>query len=186
VARVLYRTVRARAGYPEWEAIRREVERTIDAEVKPVLLGYFNRIVASWKNKPKFRARKRVTRDGSSVYVYPTGEHADKWRWVSGGTDPHTIEPTEASKRRAAAEGKVATLRFQWGGPGSYKPKTRPSGKYKGPGKASGPIVFFSKVEHPGNKPREFEKVIARWYRMRRPNFSRQVENAMRRGARKA
>jgi hypothetical protein len=165
---VLFRHTKIKT--PNWQAFRNEIAKTLDSEVKPELIAYFDRIVAPWKNKPEFQARKFIRNDSYSVYVYPTGENADIWRYVSKGTRPHVIKP----------KGPGYPLKFKWGGPGSYKARTNMSGGYKGPGKMiGGKIVKPWKVNHPGNKPRNFEKHIARWYG---PKFRRTMDAAVRRG----
>lgn len=168
VMRILARLIRGRKESPNWKGIVKEVERTIDATVKPEVLQYFERIVKSWKHKPGFRARKRATRQEIVIWVYPTGEHKAIWGYVSRGTRPHVIRPVKAQ-----------ALHFRTG----YQPRTRPGGQYRGPGQATGDYVFAQEVQHPGTKARDFERHIARWYR---PKFRRHIENAMRRGARRA
>lgn len=150
-----------------------EIGRAMDDEVKPDLLAYLNRIVADWEHQPTFKATKHVTATMVSVDVKPTGENADIWRYVTKGTPPHTIKPKVAK-----------ALRFEWGGPGSYKPRTTTAGGYHGPGQVvGGKPVSFKVVHHPGTKARNFEKHIARWYA---PKFRQIMRAAVQRGMRKA
>ena len=166
---VLLRRVRGRRTHPNWTGIAKEVERTLEARVKPRLLDYPRRIVASWEHKPDFKAMKKVTRGAAKVYVYPAGENKKYWIWVSRGTKPHVIRPKRAK-----------VLAF----PSVYQPKTTARGPgYKGPGKSSGPTIFAKEVHHPGTKARHFEEAWARWAKTW---FRREMENAMRRGARRA
>lgn len=168
---VLFRRIHARPI--NWQAFYDELASAIDAEVKPDLLAYFERVTKSWRNDQTFVAKKNITQKSVSVNVYPTGPNAQIWKYVSGGTRPHIIMP-----RRARA------LRFEWGGPGSYKPKTTTGGGYRGPGVVvGGKTVFRAWVKHPGNKPRRFEQHIARWYA---PQFRRTMDNAVARGLRRA
>jgi len=172
--KVAFREIRSRGLHPNWGAVVKEVAATMDRKNKPELIAAHERIVADWRNQPEFRARKFVRRKGLTIYVYPSGEHKMIWIYVSGGTRAHTIKP----------RGPGYPLRFQWGGPGSYKPKTNTRGQYKGPGKVvGGKEVHFMSVQHPGNEPRRFEKIIARAYK---PIFARDMENAFRRGIRRA
>ncbi len=167
--RILLRRVKGRKKHPNWSGIVKEVERTLDAKVKPQLLEYPKKVVANWKHKPDFKAMKRVTKDAISVYVYPTGPNKDYWIWTSRGTRPHIIRPKKAK-----------ILAF----PSVYKPKTTPRGPgYRGPGVSSGPTVFAKEVKHPGTKPRHFEEA---WERYAQARFRKEMENAMRRGARNA
>lgn len=170
--KILFRPIKGRSGHPKFTAIAEEVIATLNSEVKPALLVAFNLRVMNWEHKPEFKARGQITRTGTSVYVWPAGKNADIWRYVSNGTRAHDIEP----------KGEGYPLRFMWGGPGSYKPKTKPPGKFGGPGIVMGEPVAFYKVHHPGNEPRNFEKNISKDFT---PWFKRTVENAMRRGIRK-
>jgi len=173
--KILIRRVRGRAKAPNWAAMAKEVERTMDARVKPALVKEFKKVVADWEHKPRFAARKYVNKGAIEVAVYPTGTNKKIWRYVSEGTKPHTIRPKHAK-----------ALRFQWGGPGSYKPRTTvgPPPTFGGPGAVSGgKRVAFKQVIHPGIEARNFERHIADQYR---PKFRREIENALRRGARRA
>ena len=167
---VLFRVIKAKV--PKWQPFHNEIAKALDSVVKPDLIAWFNKIVAAWKHRPSFKAKKSITPEEMQVYVYPTGMNAKIWRYVSGGTRRHIIRP-----KRAKA------LAFVWGGPGSYKPRTTTSGGYKGPGKATGKDVLFKSVNHPGNKARNFERHIARWYKK---EFRRVMKNAVARGLRKA
>ena len=107
----------------------------------------------------------------SSVNVWPTGENAQIWRYVSRGTKgPYWIVSKNPSKY---------PLKFRT----DYKPRTTPSGGYKGPGRAFGKIVRPLYVSHPGIKARNFEQHIARWYA---PQFRRTMKNAVARATRRA
>lgn len=166
--KILFREIRTRSSYPNFGNMVREVERTIDTVVKPELLDYFTRITKLWKHQVDFQARKQITAQGITLYVYPTGPHKMLWVWTSEGTRPHTIVPKAAGY----------PLRFRT----RYQPRTKPGYKYRGPGKAVGPWVAAYRVQHPGTKPREFEKHIKRFYQ---PKFKRHMENALQRGARR-
>lgn len=160
---------------PDWSAFKREIDRTLDATVKPELLAYFERVVKSWKHRPVFKATKKVTAKAMTIDVKPTGENRKFWEYVSFGTRAHPI-PRPGNTR-------AKVLKFKWGGPGSYKPRTTTSGGYQGPGKASGPVVHLKRVNHPGNKPRNFERHIARWYQKR---FTAVMNDAVKRGIKAA
>lgn len=157
---------------PKPAPVYRVLEKAMENEVKPLIISYFDKIVESWNGKPVFQARMVISQTEITLYVYPTGPNALKWTYVSGGTKPHPIKP----------KGRGYKLKFVWGGPGSYKPKTTTSGGYKGPGKVIGgqPVEFWA-VKHPGNKPRNFEKHIARWSKTK---VKRILDNAMKRCSR--
>jgi len=173
--RIYFRQIKGRARTPNWDLAIKEVEHEIDNRVKPDLLEYFNRIVAHWsdEHRPAFKAMKKITKQGISIYVFPAGPNAKIWKWVSvTGTKIHDITI------------KVAQwLIFRWDGKGSYKARTSAGGHYGGPGQATGRMRKFKKVTHPGFEPRGFEVHIARWYA---PKFYKYIENAFRRGIRKA
>ena len=169
---VLFRVIKAKQS--DFRVFYNEIEKALDTVVKPDLLEYFGKVVKAWKNPPVFQARKKIALTTMQVYVYPTGPNAQIWRYVSLGTrGPYPI-PKPGNK-------KAKTLRFQWAGPGSYKPRTTTSGGYNGPGKATGPIVLRKRVMHPGIKARNFEKHIARWYKTR---FHKVMNDAVKRGIR--
>lgn len=166
--RVQVRQVRGRKTSPKWTQIADEVKRTVNAKVKPRMLEYPEKVVANWEHKPAFQARL-TTGQSIILYVYPIGPNAKYWIWTSRGTKRHTISAKNAP-----------VLAF----PSSYAPKTRPRGpSYGGPGKSSGETVFAMEVDHPGTKARHFEEAWARWSKKW---FRREIENAMRRGSRRA
>jgi len=144
----------------------------LENEAKPMLIKQFDEVVANWEHKPVFKARKFIRPNKIWVNVFPSGENADIWKWVSRGTKAHDIE----------AKNKPF-LAFMWGGKGSYKAKTAPGGRYGGPGTvAGGTLRRPRKVRHPGNKPRLFEEDIAK---TQGPEFSRVMENGWRRTIRR-
>ena len=111
------------------------------------------------------------------VYVYPAGPHRDIWQWVSRGTG---LYGPKKRKYPIRPKKKGGVLAF----PESYTPKTTVRGPgYKGSGKSSGPTIFAKEVMHPGIKGRHFEEAWGRWAKTW---FRREMENAMRRGARRA
>ncbi len=167
---VLVRPIWSKRAKIHWPSVKKELEKWLDEEVKPDLLNYFNKIVADWKHKPDFKAKRVVKPNRFVVYVWPVGEDAKVWKFVSGGTKPHDIVPVRAK-----------ALRFKWDGPGSYKPRTGLGGQYKGPGIATGEYVFRQVVHQPGNKPRNLEKHIARWYKQTK-RYPRGAKNAIERG----
>jgi len=169
---VLFRAIKAKPI--NWQAFYNELAKTLDTEVKPALLAYFERVTKSWENEQTFKAKKRITQTMMTVDVWPSGPNAMIWKYVSQGTKgPYPI-PKPGNTR-------AKILKFRWGGPGSYKARTTTSGGYKGPGKATGPIVLRKRVTHPGIKARNFEAHIARWYKSQ---FRRTMKNAVARGLR--
>ena len=116
---VLFRPIKAKQS--DFRVFYKEIEKALDNTVKPELLTYFNNVIKDWNNQVQFAARKRILLEMLEVYVYPTGENADIWRYVTLGTRPHVIKP----------KGQGYPLKFNWGGYKSYKPRTTTSGGYK-------------------------------------------------------
>lgn len=165
---VAYRVIRSRRKFIKAPAVKKYLEAGLDSEVKPYFTDKFEVIVADWKHKPDFKARKFIAADYIKVNVFPAGEHKKIYIYVTKGTRAHVIRPKRAR-----------TLAFMWGGKGSYRPKTTPAPSWRGPGVVVGGAMHFAKqVHHPGTKARNFEKWVKEsskgW-------FSRTMENMWRR-----
>jgi len=127
------------------QAIRRtmtQVVRTAERES----LRRFRRVTNSWKHKPAFEATYEVNRTSYDLMV---GTDDDIYRYVDQGTRPHRIEPKGPWP-----------LRFQWGGKGSYMPKTAPGVLSSWGGGPTGPMAHFYGVNHPGTEARGFTSQI--------------------------
>lgn len=171
--KVAFRQIRSRQIYLDYPAFRREIVQTIERKSKPELISAHEEVVADWATEIEFGARKVISEQGITVYIFAKGENKDIWGYVTRGTRPHVIKPKRPGY----------PLRFKWGGPGSYKPKTTTAPSFGGPGKVQGgKTVRFAAVNHPGNKRRPLPAAIARKYK---PTFSRDMENASRRGVRR-
>ena len=106
------------------------------------LIQAHEEVVEDWDHQPKFEAKVRRF----TISIKARGPNAKIWDYVNWGTRPHKIRAKNAK-----------ALSFVWGGPGSYQPRTKPIGKFGGPGTVSGgERVAFAEVDHPGNKPRLF------------------------------
>lgn len=147
--RVAFRAVRSRSRFLDIKEVRQYMEDFLEGDVKPHLIKAHERIVADWDHKPDFKGRKYVDADSLRITVHPDGPNKDIWKWVTGGTRPHVIEAKNAP-----------FLVFATG----YIPHTKPGGIYGGPGRAYGDIRRKERVDHPGTKPRRFEKHIASWF----------------------
>jgi len=144
---------------------RKEINKALDAQVKPALVKSHNLVVANWRNKPKFNTRKTIKPDKIFMTVFPTGENKKIWIFVDKGTKPHVIKAKN-----------VPTLKFRTG----YQPKTlaRPARTVPGGGKSTGPFISKVQVNHPGSEARNFTKQIAEDIK---PDFKRVIENAFKR-----
>jgi hypothetical protein len=123
----------------------------------------FRATTKTWKKKPKFVKEMDLSGPGPVVIV---GTDNEVYTYVDEGTRPHPIYP-----RRAKA------LKFRWGGKGSYRPKTQVRVIDSFSGGATGKMVSFKSVWHPGTKARKFADEIEK---RRRPWYKRRMEQAMR------
>lgn len=132
---------------PDWgRNADKEIRRAIDKTKRPVLKE-FEKVVQNWEHKPRFVARQ----EGFTITVRPVGRDAKIYRFVNDGTRPHKIKAR-----------RFPRLKFIWGGPGSYVPKTKPIGQYGGPGVVRGGTwTSPQEVDHPGTEPRHFDSRIA-------------------------
>ena len=167
---------------PDWTQITKAIGDKLDQEAKPMALAEFNKVIKGWKIDLGFAARKRVSTDEIVIYVYPTGEDKDIWKILS--VTGSGLYGPKHQKYPIEPKGEGYPLRFTWGGPGSYIPKTRPIAQYGGPGIVQGGReVRFSRVMHPGIEPRQFEQSIGDRLL---PRFRQIVRNAIRVGKRAA
>jgi len=129
----------------------------------------FEATVKTWKNKPKFKVviglKKAI---GPEVLV---GTDDEIYGYVNDGTEEHDIW---AGFYTGKSTKKV--LSFQWGGKGSYRPKTTPRVIGSKAGGPTGPRVARPYVRHPGTKARHFDEEIEK---KQRPRFKRRMEKAM-------
>jgi len=173
---VAYRVIRSRRAFINAPVVKQILDDALDDEVKPHFIKEFEKIVANWEHKPDFQGRKYITADAIQVNVYPVGSNKQIYEFVTGGTRPHTIVPRSAKR-----------LVFMWGGPGSYKAKTGPGGKYGGPGIVTGGrLTARTIVHHPGSEPRNFEKVVREknkgWFSARMESAWKRAIKAMSKG----
>jgi len=124
----------------------------------------FEKTTATWEHEVKFESTVglRRTPPGPEVLVWTDDEI---YGYVNNGTRPHPIFPVRAK-----------VLRFQWGGKGSYTPKTTPRVIGSRAGGPSGPEVHRPYVQHPGTEARHFDEEIEKQHR---PRFKRAMERAM-------
>lgn len=140
--------VKAIGKQPNFEAIGKELVKTIDAVVAPKMAQYVKIVTGNWEHEPDSRTTKKTTKNAIILWSRPVGENTKFWIWTSFGTERHDIYPVNA-----------AVLAFST----TYKPKTAPGPKVGGPGISSGPTRFAMYVDHPGTTPRHFEPAWAKW-----------------------
>jgi hypothetical protein len=126
------------------------------------LLADFEATTKTWKTEVEFEREVDYKPNGPEVFV---GTDNEIYGYVNNGTRPHPIFPVRAKM-----------LRFQWGGKGSYTPKTAPRVIGSRSGGPSGPIVHRPYVQHPGTEARHFDEEIEKKHG---PKFKRAMEKAM-------
>lgn len=126
------------------DELQRVIRNTLTETAKAVKVD-FGATVRTWINKPTFRTKWVNNGWGREIST-----DSEIYGFVDFGTKPHPITPKRAPM-----------LRFQWGGPGSYKPKTLTRQILSQQGGSTGPIVVALKVDHPGTEAREFSETIA-------------------------
>lgn len=120
----------------------------------------------TWEHKPKFKEEVIVSQRRVMIKVYPVGPNAEIYNYVDKGTKKHIIRPRKPG----------GTLRFKWGGPGSYTPKTMPGRHGSTKSYQRGKIVYRKIVHHPGNKGRYFARYISKHYT---PTLRRRYKEAI-------
>lgn len=142
--RIRIEPIKPQPGRGKARAVYNRVLRdTLEREAKDVKKD-LDKTVKTWRNKPTFTIK--VARGKSRLGVTVTTN--DKvYSYVDQGTKPHPIRPKKAS-----------VLRFRTG----YVAKTKPGRLISRGGGAKGETVFAKEVLHPGSKPRNFTKLVAR------------------------
>lgn len=177
MAKIVLRNIRSskrKAAIEDLNSIvRKQIEEHLDKVVKPAIQKSFEQITSSWKSDIKWQTRKVISSDIIAVYAYPTGKDKQIWEYVDKGTKPHPITAKN-----------VPYLKFQWGGPGSYVPKTMPNPARINPsgGYVKNPTWRSPKtVQHPGSEGRMFTETIAK--DLKEP-FAKTIDNAFKKAQR--
>lgn len=148
-------------------AFKRKLFAAMDAEAQDMKQD-FEKTTDTWEHDVKFTIASTVKPNGPEVLV---GTDDEIYGYVNDGTKRHPIFAgifTGKSTKKA--------LSFQWGGKGSYRPKTTPRVIGSKSGGSSGPQVVRPFVQHPGTKGRHFDEVIEKKHK---PKFKRRMEKAM-------
>jgi hypothetical protein len=137
--------------------LKRKIDKlvvTLQNETRDEAIRELKYTTSTWKHQPVFKGT--VWHRGTSLSVGVST--ADKvFIYVDQGTKAHIIAPKHAGY----------PLSFQWGGPGSYKAKSRIGilRSYKG-GTSGGPVAFMH-VHHPGTEARKFmdkvQQKVGKW-----------------------
>lgn len=177
MARVLYRKIRSRRLYANQAAFRRSVQEGMRKDVAPLVTLALAKRVSTWNTEIGFEYRMSLDSKGVGLHVFPTGEGAKFWRWVSRGVAGHPIRPKKmwSPSTKGRYRAKLTLYR--------YSPKTTPGGGYGGTGfrQFSGYRAYVP--WWPGIAARLFEEHAARELRV---PYRRTMENIMRRAVRAA
>jgi hypothetical protein len=118
--------------------LTRAAEAQLDASAKEAS-DLLTKPTANWNHKPKMRTVKgRLWR--------AAGTNDKIYRFVNDGTRAHAIR---------AKGGKMLAF-------GPSRPKTRPGSLTPRAGSRKQASTFVKQVNHPGTKPREFDKAAAK------------------------
>lgn len=146
-----------------------EIQRTIKYQTAPTVKRLYELGVRTWDHKPVFSVKPIISKSLIEVDVIPTGQHAEQYGYVHDGVPARIIVPRKPG----------GLLRFRSG----YSPATRPGSITAGRARRSGDWASAKAVRWPGIKAREFSKPIAA---RTKPRFKRDIENALRRVARRS
>lgn len=130
---------------------------------------FYEDTVRTWTHKPQFPVKKIDRPNELSLTITAKGKYRKIYAYVEQGTKQRIIVP-----RRRFFRGQRSVLRFQ----PNYVPKTTPRDIRAGRGGKFGHHVFRKSVIHPGIKPREFTKKIAK---VLEPIVKRAVREAVKR-----
>lgn len=124
-----------------------DVARILELELTKegkTIQGEYQKTTRTWGRKPQF-----TTQIDRVNYTVTVGTDSDVYKWVDEGTEPHVIVPVRAK-----------ALRFHTG----YRPKTMSGfiGSRGGGVVGGSPVIFRSRVQHPGTKARRFTEIIGR------------------------
>jgi len=123
----------------------------------------FEKTVQTWKHKPKMQVRLKhpikLMADNATLEIKVGPDPLDSDTEIFTYVDLGTRGPYPIPK---VGNTTAKPLYFQWGGPGSYKAKTKPRVLGSTGGGPSGPMVSFKRVMHPGIEARKFSETIAR------------------------
>lgn len=131
----------------------------------------FQKTTATWKKKPKFVLIKGLKKGLVELLVYTDDPI---YYYVDKGTKPHLIWAGIYTGKSEAT-----TLKF----PGTFSAKTIPGVIGSLEGFSGGNPVYTPYVEHPGTKPRGFEKAITELWDK---TYALRMDNAMERAAKES
>jgi hypothetical protein len=138
-------------------------------EVAKGIKADFNKLIKTWKKKPPIEVLKSL-RGGNLELLVMIDNQVFNWL-VKGTKGPYKIP------KQPKPPG--TSLVF----PSKFKPKMIPNVIGSTVGGTAGPMIFAKQVTHPGIKPGNWDKIIAKKWD---PRFKRRMEKAMRIAAQKS
>lgn len=146
-----------------WMEMKDELSVHLKKEVSAEIKKEMKKRAKGWRHKPRFATKFKRPRDIiGDLFVYPSsGEGADHWRMVSGGSKPYR---GAGKKGTPGVHGIPSVPPPRAAMPISkYRPKTMPGGVYGQRSRRYPPHAFIAPgpIWHPGIEPRNFEKDIA-------------------------
>lgn len=159
----------------------KSIRKELRAEMQDVAQEFADWLTVAtntWKQvKVRFAPRVEIKPGMLRAFVDVAGTGKKIFGYIDKGTGKYGPKK-KAYEIKPKPPNKV--LAYQKG----YKPKTGPGAQINiGPGKATGKWVRVKKVMHPGIQPRDFTKTVGKELK---PSFDKRIDNAFRRGIRKA
>lgn len=127
-------------------AFEAAMQTALESTAKDVIADY-QKTTKTWVHQPEFTILNSSFRVGSRVVSVDIGTEDEIYGYVDNGTKPHIIRPVRAK-----------VLAFNAGS----QPKTRPNRLIATAGSPGTQPVKTMIVHHPGSKPRNFSKMIAK------------------------
>lgn len=175
--KLIYRAFRTRGVYLRYSTFRATIKQELEGPIATLIKKSLNKYTTNWKTRPGMEVGAIIARKGITLSVLPFGPGVENWRRVSWGVNGHWIQVKKHRTFRGFKKYKPA-LRLR-----RYRPTTTPGGRWGGPGHYSSAVAYRQRVWWPGIFPRNFEE---RTYREVTPEVRRRLENAARRGIRRA
>lgn len=148
----------------DMQKLRAELEGAFDHTMN-IIRDDFQKTTKTWEHPVEFVKDGPAMQGGDLAASVSTDDEI--YGYVNDGTPAHPIAVRNAK-----------FLAFRWGGPGSYRPKTRVRIISSSAGGPTGETVFRKQVWHPGTTAREFDAEIAK---RRQRNFTALVKLAFHR-----
>lgn len=136
--------------YIRYDSFSRGIADMMKQQIAKEVKDRMEKVVRDWKSKPTFETHFQKQSGQYVLRVFPTGDVARIWRYLSGGVEGRFIAPNGPYP-----------LKFRAG----YHARTKPGAPYySGPGTRYGPTIRSMGHWWPGIAPRNFEGGILEDY----------------------